>query len=503
MGYLFQIDEENVRSLHIQMKLDTGFNVLYYMMGHAYNSRQYPDNALEIAKGFSVSYGSGYKEVAKKLSGRVITTDDIPILIDASTTLSYETSTKDVLNFSRKASRPKSPSEIFPIAVRYISKDGTYFIERPPSEISIDFRNGSRAGTNFPKKIWIPWTLMAINPMNLSRPKLYFSSSPLQSMDSKYIPSLLPNTYADGALCFAGSLNGMHANNNQENKNDIRWLFSSMFNEFISGGWNTDLGPNISFLYYFNDLSEKVKEKFPMISKFFSVTCDEIVKANPHIRKSSINGLVQIRGRYTSRVNQFKYMFLAMSTFTLEETLAFYEEIELISPNQIASDIISFDNIVHYSDDIVKPISKFANLQNAIRSNLIANDIKMNDLVSGQQNRIQIILHNYSNQPNFNRHMRHAFYSIQDYISDHIDLKVYMDILDDSLKRPPLYAHVYLWDYDNGTFEYCEDSRFLSCSQQIIDDYYYDFVKEKYSIPLEEWEDQQNSTTKNTLQMEA
>ena len=498
MGYLFQINEENVRSFHINTSLDTGFTYLYYMMGYSYNSKSYPENAVGLANGYSTSSYSHYAEVATKFLDRVITTDDIPILINADATISYEVDTQHVLKFSKEASFSKSPTEIFPIAVRYISKDGTYFIERPPSQINIDFRNGIKAGANFPEKIWIPWTLMVINPADLSRPKLFFSSKSLQDNKSRYIPSLLPNTYADGALCFSASINDVLFEHNKQTKSDIRWLFSSMFNEFISGGWNVDLFPNFSFLYSFNDLSEEVQKEYPMILKFFSVTSNEIVKANPNIRKNSINGLVQTKGKYSSRFNQFKYMFLAMSTFTLEETLAFYAEIESINVKHLISDVLSFENIVKYSDDTSKPSSTFHNLQNTISSVFIENNIPMNDTILNQQNKIFIILHNYSKDKNFNSHMRRELHSLKNYIADKIDLKVYFDILNDSMKRSDYSRHVYIWDYDNRTFEYHEDTMLLN-----VNSFYYDFVRDIYSIPLQDWNNLTNDTKNNTLEMEA
>jgi hypothetical protein len=271
-----------------------------------------------------------------------------------------------------------------------------------------------------------------------------------------------------------------------------------MFNEFVSGGWNTDLLPNFSSLYPFNELSEEVQNEYPMISKFFSVTSDEIVKANPNIRKSSINGLVQMKGRYSSRVNQFKYMFLAMSTFTLEETLAFYAEIESISVKNLSHNVISFENIVKYSDDISKASARFHNLQNIIRSVFIDNNIPMNDVLLNQQNKIYIILHNYSKNKNFNIHMRRAMYSIQDCIADNMDLRVYFNILNDSMKRSENFTHIYMWDYNNGTFEYHEEPNSLN-----VNNFYYDFVRDNYSISLEDWNNLTNNTSNNTLEMEA
>jgi len=205
-----------------------------------------------------------------------------------------------------------------------------------------------------------------------------------------------------------------------------------------------------------------------------------------------------MKGKYFSRVNQFKYMFLAMSTFTLQETLTFYEEIESIHVNHLISDVVSFENIVKYSDDSSQPSSIFYNLQNTIRSVFINNNIPMNDTVLNQQNKIFIILHNYSKDKNFNILMRRAMHYIKDYIADKIDLKVYFDILNDSMKRPEYSNHVYTWDYDNNTFEYHED--IASCN---VNSFYYDFVIKNYSISLEDWNNLTNDTKNNTLEMEA
>ena len=50
----------------------------------------------------------------------------------------FETSFRNVVKFNNSLSHPKDPQHLYPIAVRYISSDGVYYIERPPFQIEVD-----------------------------------------------------------------------------------------------------------------------------------------------------------------------------------------------------------------------------------------------------------------------------------------------------------------------------------------------------------------------------
>ena len=137
----------------------------------------------------------------------------------------------------------------YPVAVRYVSEDGTYFIERPPFQVSVNFKESYTSSKsksivldNQNIRIWIPWTITTVNMNSLNRNndiKIFFSDTQLIDNDTKYHICVLPNTYANSNICFANSLHGIREDIDNLSLNEY---YSSVFNEYMSGGWNTEIG---------------------------------------------------------------------------------------------------------------------------------------------------------------------------------------------------------------------------------------------------------------------
>ena len=61
-------------------------------------------------------------------------------------------------------------AHILPMAVRYVTKDNVYVIERPPFQLEVDYRLGgahSQSSKMPPVKIWVPWTVMVFSANSL------------------------------------------------------------------------------------------------------------------------------------------------------------------------------------------------------------------------------------------------------------------------------------------------------------------------------------------------
>jgi hypothetical protein len=92
---------------------------------------------------------------------------------------------------------------------------------------------------------------------------------------------------------------------------------------------------------------------FPAITKFIDTTAEDIVKANPNYQISRINNIINFDGMSydQTRAADFLSFFLKLSTFSLQETLNFYEELERLKhmTNPNAGSMIpsqSFDQIL-------------------------------------------------------------------------------------------------------------------------------------------------------------
>jgi len=245
---------------------------------------------------------------------------------------SFSSSLSDFYQSFYTSKFTNTPTSLNPIAVRYIDSSGNYYIERPPFQVEIDFSvTFNKKKKMSPAKIWIPWTVAVVNPSSLNDTYFYFSSSSLFSEETKYIVCPLPNIYADARVCFANSLNSLPLDNSDQ---DFRYKYSAIINEYFAGGWNLDLSSSLtSFVNSFltSMKYDRInKEDFPTLFKFFTPTSQEISFHNPGLSKSTIRSLLNSTDKLYYSENRsyfFKYFFYILSTFSLSETLSFYEEI--------------------------------------------------------------------------------------------------------------------------------------------------------------------------------
>ena len=271
---------------------------------------------------------------------------------------------------------PKIPHYSYPIATRYISSDGTVYIERPPFQAIIDYKP-SGAYSRMKKrlssrKVWIPWSIFIFNPNSPDiNPKMFFSHKSLFSYEDVYFPTFLPNTYSDGRICFSASLNNLPMESSDENtSNNISSLYAYMINEYFAGAWNADLSS--PFSYIVNSITTKLPkdfplaEKCPVLNKYLNPSLDLLSSSgalsNKPTNQAVHNYLCYMEKHYqwtdthhwTAMLDHasFHYYTLSiLSTFSLEEILALYQELSTLYHYDKSTKLNSrsFSDIINYN----------------------------------------------------------------------------------------------------------------------------------------------------------
>lgn len=234
-------------------------------------------------------------------------------------------------------------THILPMAVRYITKDNLYVIERPPFELEVDFRMGgaySQSAKMPPVKIWVPWTVMIFNPNSLlegdfSKVKLYFNSGPLDSMDQLLVTCFYPNTHSDSRICFSSSLNDFNSvlDLSQIAQGNIGYIYNYVFNNYMMGGWNSDLSQNL-FDNFSRTSREIIERDCPTIKLFLNPSSDpEFYKKLSLVFPKKYFGRIKkyydkSNSRTISREKSYFKNFGIFAAFTLEQTINFIKEIQ-------------------------------------------------------------------------------------------------------------------------------------------------------------------------------
>lgn len=288
----------------------------------------------------------------------------LPVIKNVRTVNTSQINTTDYYNQRSKNAKSQYKDHLYPIAVRYISKENQFVIERPPFELEIDFRLGtanSQASKMPTTKIWIPWTIMIVKLNSLtsadfSSVKLFFNDGPLSSMDDTLLPPWLPNSYGSGAICFSNSLNDFNSvlDVDQILNGDLAYIYNYIFNNYMMGGWNSDLSPHFNYLYSEQHLFEKTptlfKYNYPSketIKQIVSNYSDE--SEAKHIKRClSSKHTIQY---YRDPAKFYVKHFATLSSFSLEETLSLITEAKLAkskypSNNKFKlSSILASDNV--------------------------------------------------------------------------------------------------------------------------------------------------------------
>ena len=280
-------------------------------------------------------------------------------------------SNKDFYALKNKNLSNYSKDFVYPMAVRYISSKNTYVIERPPFKLNIDYRQGtaySNAG-KFPElSMWVPWTVMVFNGSEIAsgefnNVKLYFNDGPIQSLDDILINSFYPNSYSDARICYSGSLsdfNNVLSLREFENGN-ISYIYNYIFNNYMMGGWNSDLDSYLPTKFYRAIAANKGSQppvpckSFPMLELFVDPKQDEELykKIANSVPKVFFNRLKKLFSKDTfsyihnslSKEKIFSRNFLIFSAFSLEQKINLISELkEIVSTNYLNTDHIANKN---------------------------------------------------------------------------------------------------------------------------------------------------------------
>lgn len=168
-------------------------------------------------------------------------------------------------------------NDFYPIAVRYTDGKNIWLIERPPFLANIDFKNSrsSWEGKQKDYSIWMPWTTMLLvsNPTNSHYDAhLFINDGPITSLDDYAIPCIFPNIYGDGRMCLNQTSIGLQQHVASINKFDISTIYNYIINDYMTGGWNTDLGI-------------QVFDKITSFSKSAKLAKHKIVHGDPSQKK--------------------------------------------------------------------------------------------------------------------------------------------------------------------------------------------------------------------------
>jgi hypothetical protein len=145
------------------------------------------------------------------------------------------------------SSTQPSFDHFFPIAVRYTDNKNIWLIERPPFLANITYKNSrsNSLGKETNYSIWMPWTVMLL----VTNPKasdysasLFFNDGPITSLDDKAIPCFFPNMYSNGRMCLNQTSVMLQQHLAQVNSFDPATIYNFIINDYMSGGWNSDLG---------------------------------------------------------------------------------------------------------------------------------------------------------------------------------------------------------------------------------------------------------------------
>lgn len=214
--------------------------------------------------------------------------------------------------------------KIFPTATRFITEDGSVLIERPPFRHTIDFTpvKASKVNRKSSKKIepitvWVPWTVykMNINKQGHFNITIHFNDSSISSLNDHIFPSLFPNVFSGGLICF-GSESSYNSQFVQNAIKDDTYSYKELFNYLISnyynGGWNTDILPSSSDIPMFMMFQSYDRIKALNDPKALEIYSNAMAKCTPVKHKDSYIAM------YLNALNIW-------SVYSLEDLLYLYK----------------------------------------------------------------------------------------------------------------------------------------------------------------------------------
>jgi len=176
----------------------------------------------------------------------------------------------NIKNFTNIAFGPKKDINVNHLSlihpgVRHLSENILVF-EMPPAYRHLSYQESYREATDSRQYhdyyLPIPWQIYiaTMTPqMRLASVQMYFSKTPLYSLDQRlYVPPIF-NFYSDGSLCrpFFESMDDI-----EKYPKDYSGIMASAFDWIWNSGFNWDITENI-YEYIFND---KYKSMIPLIN---------------------------------------------------------------------------------------------------------------------------------------------------------------------------------------------------------------------------------------------
>lgn len=333
----------------------------------------YDENYTELVNMNFSSYSNEYRTVKEYYFDHQRTV--LPAVFRLTIDTAAKAQTRYVNNDRSIKSSSINSDNLYPIAIRYVSSNNVYVIERPPFKLSVDFKNARAACTKdsiTPVEIWIPWTVMIL-PWNdiiagdPSSVRLFFNDGPIESLSDAPVPCYLPNSYSDGRICWSNSFNNLLSQLNVSGPQsiDVNYLYSSILNDYMMGGWNTDLNFSYQALQYNNHFVIKAlqnKDEYPMLSLFSNP-----LAANPAFAEN-LRSNIQEKFGFTKRKslsfvdgsilrdsnnvevsrNIFIKLFSFMSSISLSDTLAFVSELKTAISNRKTIEELADEGVNYY-----------------------------------------------------------------------------------------------------------------------------------------------------------
>lgn len=468
MHYNIFVDDEKIYKNVVEYKPTPEFSSLFsssYSSTSYYVGENTPRKFLGLNKNTNVYFPE--HELVK---------ENFPISLELNVSNSFSFKLSEIFATANNNNHPLTNAEIYPIAVRYIDSSNNYYIERPPFQKEITFN--LKKNQSIKCSVWVPWTITVLNPSSIITSSLYFSHQQLSSLEDLYTAACLPNIYTNGKICFSDSLSFLEDDRPQ----DVRYLYGTIFNEYMNGGWNTDLDFMLSRFFTYASTYHKQKfEEYPAITKYFDVTVEQILKKNPHLKASTVNSIFYLTpsSYYISRAKKYLKFFLTISTFSLQETLDLYKEIIECSQNvssfQVDESIFTFKNIIKNSN--VEYSNNYDILMTSCATQAQRKDLYFSN--EGLFKKIFVIIYNYSNDSKIKKVLLHhsqLYYG--EYFLSTFHHDTYLKIINKALNSEEYY-NIVLYNYNENSFEFVNNPPKLEDFGQ----YYLDFVKEIACIP--------------------
>lgn len=244
-----------------------------------------------------------------------------------------------------------SSEDLYPIAVRYTNNRDVWIIERPPFQANVTFKS-ARSNSSLQKsstyQIWMPWTVMVLN-VNFSSSyysaRLLFNDKPLESFDDKLMSCFFPNMYNDARMCLNQTSVELQQYLASTNSYNISTVYNYIINDYMSGGWNTDLGVG-AYTAHFSSHNQNT----PSLEKMKNV----IYNGDSDLKIKSVYSPTGRISYNKQIINLLKYT----STLSMDEMLKIISEAKNIS----TSDYFALSNIIKDSHSRENDISNFTDL---------------------------------------------------------------------------------------------------------------------------------------------